>query len=53
MSETLSIPEEYLEEVIKVIRTGLEHTKVSKTVKSNLRKWCSEEEKYLKTLKDD
>ena len=53
MKETLSIPEEYLSEVIKVIRTGLKHTNVSGDVKYNLKKWCNEEEEYLNELKEE
>lgn len=52
-SEILSVPEEYLNEVIKVIRTGLKGTKVSAAVKKNLVEWCNEEEEYLKELNDD
>lgn len=52
-SEILAVPEEYLEEVIKVIRTGLKHTKVSRSVKSNLTKWCNEEEQYLLEMDED
>lgn len=46
--EILAVPEEYLQEVINVIRAGLKVTKVSGDVKYNLKKWCNEEEEYLK-----
>lgn len=57
--EILKIPEEYLEEVISVIRIGIlliENTKeyhLSDETKRYLREWCSEEEKYLERLKYD
>ena len=50
-SEVLVVPEEYLQEVILVIRTGLKHIKpkktISRTTRSQLAKWCKEEEAYL------
>lgn len=46
-SEVLAVPEEYLQEVINVIRAGLKTTKVSGDTKHNLKKWCDEEEAYL------
>lgn len=46
-SEVLSVPEENLEEVIRVIRAGLKSTKVSKETRRNLTLWCDEEESYL------
>jgi len=50
-SEILSVPEESLAEVIRVIRTGLKNVKfVSKDTRHNLKKWCDEEEAYLKEL---
>lgn len=45
--EILAVPEEYLQEVINVIRAGLKVTKVSSSTKHNLKKWCDEEEEYL------
>jgi len=54
-SEILSIPEERLEEVIKVIITGLQAPGlyISKETRRNLSKWCNEEMKYLERLKDE
>lgn len=53
-SEILSVPEEHLEDVIRVIRRGLEFTKKSihKDVCKQLKKWCDEEEEYLKRLNE-
>lgn len=52
-SETLSVPEESLAEVIIVIRTGLKNAKhISKDTRRELKKWCDEEEKYLRGLAD-
>jgi len=52
--EILSIPEENLEEVIKVIRIGLEHI-LSKDIDpltfAQLVQWCDQEEEYLKDIK--
>lgn len=45
--EILVVPEECLEEVIKVIRAGLEHVEVSEEVRENLVSWCLDEEDYL------
>lgn len=47
-SEILSVPEEYLIEVIKVIRAGLKKVRISKETSIQLKKWCKEEEEYLK-----
>ena len=48
-TEILPIPEDDLQEVIDIIRTGIVHTKnVSTSVKENLEQWCDEEEEYLK-----
>lgn len=50
--EVLSVPEEKLGEVIRVIRAGLKAATppVSKDTKENLLCWCEEEENYLKRL---
>ena len=50
-SEVLSVPEEHLRDVIKVIRRGLASTKkaIDKEVVKQLTKWCDEEE-YLDRL---
>ncbi len=46
--EILSIPEENLVEVIKVIYTGLKHVGlISETTKQQLERWCQEEANYL------
>jgi hypothetical protein len=56
--EILAIPEEYLQEVIAIIRVGIHHAKddlpkkPSKNVINQLRKWCDEEEAYLKRLNE-
>lgn len=54
-SEILSVPEEHLEDVIYVIRRGLQSTKkgIDKKVFEQLTKWCDEEEEYLKRLSDE
>lgn len=51
-NEILSVPEEHLAEVIKVIRAGLKAlgNEVDVVVEHALNKWCKEEE-YLKELK--
>lgn len=50
-SETLSVPEDHLAEVIKVIREGLKATANDKSIsmetREQLAKWCDEEEEYL------
>jgi len=48
--ETLNIPEQYLKEVILVIRAGLDITNetISSSVKEQLTTWCDEEEEYIK-----
>lgn len=54
MSEPLYIPEEHLEEVIKIIKTGLKHSDhVSRSVRVNLEHWIREEEDYLGELKQE
>jgi hypothetical protein len=54
-SETLTVPEEHLEDVIYIIRRGLASTKkaIDKQVIKQLTKWCDEEEEYLKRLADE
>jgi hypothetical protein len=53
-SELLTVPEEHMRDVIKVIRTGLSHTKtVRKEVRDQLTKWCREEELYLNRGQDE
>lgn len=52
-NEVLSVPEESLAQVILVIRTGLKNAKyISKETRRELKKWCDEEEAYLKGLAD-
>lgn len=51
MSEGLYVPEENLEEVIKVIKAGLKAVKVSRSAKTNLTEWCNEMEEYLADAK--
>lgn len=48
-TEILSIPEEYLEDVTEVIRTGLSVTghNVHPEVKEQLTKWCDDNDEYL------
>jgi hypothetical protein len=53
MSESLHVPEEYLQEVVNVIRAGLKSVKVSADVKYNLKNWCTESEDYLKELSEE
>lgn len=54
--EILAIPEQFLSEVIMVIRNGLSSTDLSflsdETVEQ-LEKWCDEEEEYLNRGKDE
>jgi hypothetical protein len=45
--ETLSVPEEYLLDVIAVIRAGLKEVDVPAEVYRNLSLWCDEEEDYI------
>jgi hypothetical protein len=55
-SEILAVPEENLEAMIEVIRVGLTVSKIKGKVKiprdmeRGLKKWCKEEEEYLKRL---
>ena len=51
-SEILSVPEEKLFEVIKVIRAGLSHVSVSEETRIQLLKWCEEEEEYISSEED-
>ena len=52
-SEILAVPEEHLEDVIHVIRRGLQSTKkaLDKAVVEQLTKWCDEKEAYLERLR--
>ena len=50
-SEILAIPEEHLQELIDIIRVGLEHTKyISTETRRQLIRWCDSEEAYLEYL---
>lgn len=54
-SEILAVPEEHLADVIRVIRAGLdvygfEPEYLHPDVVEQLKKWCDEEEEYLKEL---
>lgn len=51
-TELLSVPKSSLSDVIKVIREGLKHVKVSALVKNNLENWCRGEEDYLKRISE-
>jgi hypothetical protein len=50
-SEILSVPEENLEDVIKVLREGLKHVKVKHEVATQLERWCDKEQHYLEQLR--
>lgn len=53
-TEILAVPEDHLEEVIEIIRTGLKwKTIITPEVRENLEKWCKEEEEYLDELKKE
>ena len=51
--ETLHVPEEHLEDVVHVIRRGLQFTEkaIDPEVKRALEEWCKDEEEYLERLK--
>jgi len=53
-TEILSVPEDNLEETIKIIRSGLklEWKSISEETKDNLIRWCDEEEEYIKFSKN-
>jgi len=52
-TETLHVPEEYLEDVVHVIRRGLQSTEksIDPEVKRALEEWCKDEEEYLEKVK--
>jgi hypothetical protein len=52
-AETLHVPEEHLEDVIYVIRRGLQSTEkgINEEVVRALTEWCNDEEEYLERLK--
>lgn len=53
-SEILIIPEDYLDEVVSIIRCGLADTpRVRRIVRKNLTSWCDKMDEYLKQLKSD
>jgi len=51
-TEILTVPEEKLEEVINVIRTGLNKSpvRISRETREALTKWCSEMQEYVDKL---
>ena len=52
--EILAVPEEHLQEVIDIIRMGLDNSlNVTPDVAYNLKKWCDGEEDYLNDLSDE
>lgn len=50
-TEVLAVPEERLREVIEVIRAGLRAKRADKAIsretRTQLAKWCDDEEEYL------
>jgi hypothetical protein len=53
-AEVLSIPEERLDEVIKVIVYGLAHVDdISEETREALNQWCADEREYLERLNAD
>jgi hypothetical protein len=55
--EILAVPEQHLDEVIRLIRLGLCHSldypgHFSQEVREHLMRWCDEEEEYLKGLRE-
>lgn len=50
-SEILSVPEEHLEQVIRVLRAGVQictlRRQIVKEVRAELLQWCEAEEEYL------
>lgn len=55
--EVLFVPEERLDEVIKVIRLGLLRAQqtgifIKEDTKAGLEKWCLDEELYLQRLRE-
>ena len=52
--EILAVPEEKLEEVIHIIRTGMKHVEtIDSEVEEQLKKWCDSEEEYLESISED
>lgn len=52
MIEILEIPEEYVEDVCKVITAGLRGTEgISSVARCALRKWVRDEREYLERLR--
>lgn len=47
-SEILAIPEASLGKFIDFVRKGLAAQTVNKEMRAHLRKWCNEEEEYLR-----
>lgn len=56
-SEILSVPEENLEEFIRILRIGISESETSKYPATEFTKylesWCSDEEEYLDRIKSD
>ena len=53
--ETLAIPEEYLEDVIRILRVGISELDdtgipIREEVENYLWEWCKDEEEYLSRL---
>lgn len=54
-TEILHVQEEHLHDVIRVLRIGLGHTiaakiRIDPEVRRQLKKWCLEEERYLRRM---
>lgn len=47
-TEVLSVPEEYLPIVTRVIRAGLSQVEVPEEVREALEEWCEDEEEYCR-----
>jgi hypothetical protein len=52
--ESLGVPEEDLEETIRIIRAGLIISQgVTPRVRKGLERWCREGEEYLQRMKEE
>jgi hypothetical protein len=54
-TEILAVPEEHVNDVINVIRTGLQNinTPIHPAVREHLASWCGEMEEYYAPFEDD
>jgi len=49
-SELLTVPEEHIEEMVRIIQAGMDSIEPSEDLRISLMEWCEEQEEFLQQL---